>query len=66
MIETCFAPTLKLDVQSPRPQIPFPASKPFKFAVTVTLVPAAQNVSGRKWTTSAVSQCQPPSPVGLT
>src|SRR5579864_295988 len=65
MIERCFAPTLKLDVQSPRPQIPPPASKPFRLAVTVTLVPAGQNVAGRKWTTLAVSQCQPPRTAGV-
>src|ERR1700692_4577148 len=65
MIDRCFAPTLKLDVQLPRPQIPLPASKPFRFAVTVTLVPAGQKVAGRKWTTLAVSQCQPPSTAGV-
>src|SRR6202051_5161474 len=65
MIERCLAPTVKLDVQLPRPQIPLPASKPFRPAVTVTLVPAGQKVAGRKWTTSAVSQCQPPVTAGV-
>src|SRR6202051_209297 len=65
MIERCFAPTLKLDVQLPRPQIPLPTSNPLRLAVTVTLVPAGQKVSGRKWTTSAVNQCQPPRTAGF-
>ena len=48
MIDRCFAPTLKLDVHPARPQMPFPASNPFRLAVTVTLVPDGQNVAGRK------------------
>src|ERR1700730_59843 len=65
MIERCLAPTEKLEVQSPRPQIPLPTSNPVKLAVTVTLVPAGQNVAGRKWTTFVVSQCQPPVTAGV-
>ena len=33
--------------------------------MTVTLLPAGQNVAGRKWTTLAVSQCQPPMTAGV-
>src|ERR1017187_10188692 len=65
MSDTCLAPTVKLDVQSPRPQTPPPTSKPFRFAVTRTLVPEGQNVAGRKWATFAVSQCQPPMTAGV-
>ena len=65
MSDTCLAPTVKLDDQSPRPQMPLPTLNPLRLAFTVTLVPAGQNVAGRKWTTSAVSQCQPPITAGV-
>ena len=65
MIERCMAPTVKLDVQSPRPQIPLPTPNPLRLAVTVTLAPDGQNVAGRKCTTSAASQCQPPMTAGV-
>src|SRR5580704_13224297 len=65
MSETCLAPTLKLEVQSPRPQTPPPTSNPLRLAFTVTLVPEGQYVAGRKCTTLAVSQCHPPITAGV-
>ena len=65
MIDTCLAPTLKLDVQSPNPQTPPPTLNPSRSATTVTLVPDGQKVAGRKCTTWSVSQCHPPMTAGV-